>query len=204
MHHEGEPLRRIRSVQWHIRCARFHHRQQGRQQVVRCLEANPDKRFALSSERLQVVRETVGAIVQLTIGKRPAAIGNGDSIRRSFRLGLNQLMEGNDRADNLLGFYSNRTEAFAAPPAKFGRGGEAAIKEFSRNGLISPLAKNEAEPYCPLRLSCMALGGGRDSLPHFHAVWEVKISRAGLPGVCAIYLIAKFATAMNSVRLRVR
>ncbi len=90
LQHEAQPLGRRRAVERHVDGAALEHGQLRHHQLDRALQQQRDARAARHAALAQVVRETVGALLQFAVAEREAAVFERDRLGRAGRLRLEQ------------------------------------------------------------------------------------------------------------------
>ena len=91
--HEGQTLPRIGGVQRQVGCASFEDAQDGHDHGQRAFQADGDDRFWANAELLEVVRQLIGAPVQLVIGPLSVCDDQGHTVGRAGGLGLEDLVD---------------------------------------------------------------------------------------------------------------
>ncbi len=92
--HEGETLDGVRRIERDPGSASLEDGEDGDDEVQRALKAERDGDLGPDSERAQVVREAVGASVELRVGERLALEAQGGGVWRARGLGLEQRVRG--------------------------------------------------------------------------------------------------------------
>ncbi len=94
LQHVGDPIRRIGRIQRHITPARLEDRQQTHDHVGTTLDADRHPRIRPHALPAQVMRQSVGPLVQLGIGQALPAMQHRQRLRRTLHLFLEQPMNG--------------------------------------------------------------------------------------------------------------
>ncbi|CAH0320120.1 hypothetical protein SRABI112_05274 [Pseudomonas mediterranea] len=94
LQHVGDPIRRIGRIQRHITTARLEDRQQTHDHVGTTLDADRHPRIRPHTLPAQVMRQSVGPLVQLGIGQALPAMQHRQRLRRTLHLFLEQPMNG--------------------------------------------------------------------------------------------------------------
>ncbi len=92
LQHVGDAVGGVRRVQRHVGAAGLEHRQQADDHLRRALHADRHARVRSYAALAQMVRETVGACVQLRVRQRAGRVHHGRGVGGALHLRLEQLV----------------------------------------------------------------------------------------------------------------
>ena len=94
LQHEGEPLGRVAGIERQIGAARLEDAEEPDEHRGRALDAQPHHDLGTDAEPAQVMRQLIGAPVELAIGEAHILVHHRDGVRRPGRLRGEQLRQG--------------------------------------------------------------------------------------------------------------
>ncbi len=97
LQHEGEALRGVGGVQGQVASAGLEGGEDGNGHVQALVQAQGDGATHGHAQRDEVVGQLVGARVELRVGERAGAIGDGHRVRGECGLGLHGSVHGHGR-----------------------------------------------------------------------------------------------------------
>ena len=93
LQHESQALGWERRIKRHVSASCLENAQQADHHVQRPLHAQADQRLGFHSQLLQVVRQLIGPLVQISVGQLPILADHGDRLGSTLYLRLKQLVE---------------------------------------------------------------------------------------------------------------
>src|SRR5438874_1730064 len=93
LQHEGQALFRIRGVQWYVRASGFKNAKEADNHLGAALHANGHRHVRSHAQRLQMMRQLIGASVELSIGQLLIVEHDGNVVRRALDLLSEQLVD---------------------------------------------------------------------------------------------------------------